>query len=92
MSMSGLKRILGATALALVLAETPAMAQAVPDTIRSSGLTRAQTDELTRRLARLQGRFNALSRETNLRETAVRNIAIEILAPSPISISTLIRS
>ncbi len=60
-----------------------AVAQPLPDTLRSAGLTQAQADELNRRLATLQQRFGALARETNLREAAVRNIAIEIFGADP---------
>ncbi len=61
----------------------PALSQAVPDTLRSSSLTRAQESELNRRLALLQNRLGALAGETQLRDAAVRNIAIEIFGASP---------
>lgn len=69
-------------ALALALA-TPVHAQPLPDTIRSAGLTEAQADELNRRLGALQGRFSVLAGETQLREAAVRNIAVEIFGAQP---------
>ncbi|MGD9966635.1 MAG: hypothetical protein AB7T59_08960 [Hyphomonadaceae bacterium] len=72
----------GLAALALAFA-APALAQPLPDTIRSAGLTRAQADELNRRLGALQTRFSALAGETQLREAAVRNIAVEIFGARP---------
>lgn len=69
---------------AALIAAAPAMAQGpLPDTLRSSTLTRVQEDELNRRLSLLQQRFGALAQETNLRETAVRNIAVEIYGADP---------
>ncbi len=74
--------VLIATLLCSVAA--PAFAQsAVPDTVRSSTLTRTQEAELSRRLATLQQRFSTLARETDLREVAVRNIAVEIFGARP---------
>jgi tetratricopeptide (TPR) repeat protein len=71
-------------ALLLCSVAAPAIAQSgAPDTVRSSTLTRAQADELNRRLATLEQRFAALARETDLREGAVRNIAIEIFGADP---------
>jgi len=69
--------------LALFMAASPVQAQALPDTIRSSTLTRAQEQEMNRRLASLQGRFEMLAQETRLREVAVRNIAVEIFGARP---------
>ena len=71
-------------ALALAaFAPSVAYPQPLPDTIASSTLTRAQADELGRRLGVLQGRFAALARETDLRALAVRNIAVEIFGAQP---------
>ena len=61
---------------------TPAAAQ-LPDAVRSSQLTVAQEQELSRRLGALQSRFSVLARETALREDAVRNIAVEIFGAQP---------
>jgi hypothetical protein len=70
--------------LSLVLGlAAPALSQPVPDTLRSSSLTQAQQSELNRRLALLQNRLGALASETQLRETAVRNIATEIFGARP---------
>lgn len=70
-------------ALALLLAGPPAAWAQLPDALRSSRLTVAQEQELTRRLGALQGRFVSLAQETALREDAVRNIAIEIFGAQP---------
>ncbi len=76
-------RVLAALFAAWVALAAPSFAQPLPDTLRSAGLTQAQADELNRRLATLQQRFGALARETDLREAAVRNIAIEIFGADP---------
>ncbi|MEZ6023564.1 MAG: hypothetical protein R3C16_09200 [Hyphomonadaceae bacterium] len=69
---------------ALFGAAHPVLAQGpVPDTVRSSGLTQAQEQELNRRLRLLQGQLRALASETALREGAVRNIAVEIFGARP---------
>lgn len=74
----------------------PANAQGLPDSVRSASLSREQADELNRRLASLQSRLTLLANETQLREAAVRNIAIEIFGARPdldfASYSTLIES
>lgn len=69
-------------ALALAFA-APVLAQPLPANIRSANLTQSQADELNRRLRALQGRFNTLAGETNLREAAIRNIAVEIFGAQP---------
>ena len=62
----------------------PADAQGpVPSTIRSSSLTQTEEQELNRRLAMLQSQLEALAAETDLRESAVRNIAVEIFGARP---------
>lgn len=61
----------------------PAPSQPMPDTLRSSSLTQAQATELNRRLSLLQNRLGTLASETQLREAAVRNIAIEIFDARP---------
>ena len=72
---------------ALILATGPAFAQeqsgAFPSNIASSSLTQAQRAELERRLAALQGRFRSLSSETQLRASAVQNVAVEIFGAQP---------
>lgn len=68
---------------ALFCCTAPAGAQPAPDTLISSTLTRAQADELNRRLTTLQGRFTTLAREADLRAGAVRNIAVEIFGAQP---------
>ncbi|MGE0596427.1 MAG: hypothetical protein AB7P07_08675 [Hyphomonadaceae bacterium] len=75
----------GLALFALAIACAPAaMAQGpLPSPIVSSRLSQAQEEELNRRLAALQGRFNALAGETQLREAAVRNIAVEIFGAQP---------
>lgn len=79
-----MQRLVVATMLAVAAwTSAPALAQPLPDALRSSSLTRAQEAELNRRLAQLQQRFGALARETDLREAAVRNIAIEIFGADP---------
>ncbi|MGD9979000.1 MAG: hypothetical protein AB7H66_12285 [Hyphomonadaceae bacterium] len=71
-----------AFALTLGLAAS-AVSQPLPDTIASSTLTRAQETELQRRLTLLGNRLSTLAGETHLRETAVRNIAVEIFGARP---------
>ncbi|MGE0597388.1 MAG: hypothetical protein AB7P07_13575 [Hyphomonadaceae bacterium] len=76
----------GALLLAIALALSagaPLASAQLPDALRSSRLTVAQEQELTRRLGALQGRFSSLAQETALREDAVRNIAIEIFGAQP---------
>ncbi|MGE0664479.1 MAG: hypothetical protein AB7H66_17745 [Hyphomonadaceae bacterium] len=70
--------------LALLTASSLAEAQApLPDTLRASPLTVAQQQELNRRLTRLQSRFQTLASETELRDIAIRNIAMEIFGARP---------
>ncbi|MGD9967927.1 MAG: hypothetical protein AB7T59_15505 [Hyphomonadaceae bacterium] len=77
-------RMIAAMALVCGLGlSSPAVAQPVPDSIRSSALTRAQEHELNRRLGLLHDRLGTLASQTQLRETAVRNIAIEIFGAQP---------
>ena len=80
-------RLLASVVLSVTLlcgVDAPAFAQsAVPDPMRSSTLTRTQEVELNRRLATLEQRLGALARETDLREVAVRNIAVEIFGARP---------
>lgn len=75
----------GLALFALAVACAPAaMAQGpLPSAIASSRLSQAQEEELNRRLAALQGRITALAGETQLRDAAVRNIAIEIFGARP---------
>jgi hypothetical protein len=77
-------RVIATLALVCTLGfSSSAAAQPVPDTVRSSSLTRAQETELNNRLARLRDRLETLAEETQLRELAVRNIAIEIFGAQP---------
>src|SRR5690606_10285503 len=70
--------------MAALFAAQPVAAQGpVPDTIRSSSLTQAQEQELNRRLGLLQTQLRALATDTALRESAVRNIAVEIFGARP---------
>jgi tetratricopeptide (TPR) repeat protein len=71
-------------AAAALCATQPADAQGpVPSTIRSSGLTQEQEQELRRRLGLLDSQLRTLASETELRESAVRNIAVEIFDARP---------
>jgi tetratricopeptide (TPR) repeat protein len=76
--------ILLAVAAAALAATQAALAQGpVPTTIRSSSLTVAQEQELNRRLGLLEVQLRSVAAETELRESAVRNIAVEIFGARP---------
>ncbi|MGE0531604.1 MAG: hypothetical protein AB7G40_04465 [Hyphomonadaceae bacterium] len=76
--------ILSAISAATLAGPQAAQAQGpIPSTIRSSSLTVAQEQELNRRLGLLETQLRSLATQTELREGAVRNIAVEIFGARP---------
>ncbi|MGD9979985.1 MAG: hypothetical protein AB7H66_11455 [Hyphomonadaceae bacterium] len=76
-------RSLAAAAFLVACGFSAAIAQPVPNTMRSAALTVAQEQELNRRLSLMGAQIANLARRVSLREDAIRNLAIEVYDAQP---------